>query len=953
MWRRLRTRKVPLATLGCFLISLVLLQFPLDVSAESYECKDLSLVFLRGSGQNGEGQYLNDVFNPNTFGKVEKESYSFFNWFKTHLDAGYPHVDYKAVSIHDFPGKYDDVGYRAARVGFTWLTDPQSEVNSINAEASWFPGDYQESTTHGIAETVGYLKDQINNCPNQSIAIGGYSQGAQVMGEALFQLTEQERQHIVTVGLFGDPKFIGSSKGLFLPIWEKTISFPWRRGTATDRDTGVLEPRFPYLPEGIDRRAVSYCNREDIVCSGWTGKPFDKTAHSSYSEEPMRNTVNEMMQWAAPQLLAAERRNGGLGGTDPSAPTAVELAKTRDIMFLLNDDSGQSVLNTFRYQLDPVLYPITQQYANTQYGAKGYGEGEQGGQYLPRVNNIQALLPYVGYNPANPNSVSNISSLINSRYPFAGVQMGGGDYADPHGLAVEKSVFAGGWRAEAEKHLVLITDRPAKQTYSYNICNATVRSWLQIPNTNGYEACYTNFGHDVWPKVLHPEVCQTVLMAITQQECANPLQTPGYTQLNTRTLEDGILAAQSQNIAVDIVVPYKITDPYNQFGVDNMMHDLRYLAESTGGKFIYYDQRTQFDKTLLTDTVRQIFGHTPTRLQIVHAQPAASSGFDDGTVAVATGSPVILDVSQSNQHYDEYKWDFNNDGTWDQTTEGPVAETTFAQSYSGFARVLGVNTDGVSGQVLVPVVVSQLSASEPVLPQVPDVAAQTNPDGTIALTWQSDQPGQLLVVDPRSHLPVAIAPLNSQSLTIIPEEPYDQLQLFVLADQAHSEPSLVTVQPYVPPSEEDPGQTNDQTGTTGDEAPGTTQDQTETAADEDETLCYKLQTCHTGSNPNQPIVLPASTNQLQVPVQHASVVTAPTSLVATTAVISNAPQVQAATISTPQTVTNTSDTDHASLASTASAYRSDHKWWFYVLATALFTAAILGGFRLVYRLGRG
>jgi hypothetical protein len=447
---------VKFSTYSVFILGLILQSYPPSaVAQDESDCKDISLVFLRGSGQNKDDLYLDNPFDVSSFGQVEKESYSFFNWFKTHLDRDYPHVDYKAVSIHDFPGKYDPVGYKAVPVGTEFLVVPTA--NTRNAEISWLPGAYRDSVEHGTAETIGYLKDQIANCPDQSIIVGGYSQGAQVMGDSLFKLSTQERSRILGVGLFGDPKYIAAKGDSFLNPFDKSVSYPWRRGDATNKDQGMLDARIPYLPSDIENRAASYCYQADMVCSGWSGFRGKKDwAHEGYWGNPMFNTVNELMQWAAPKLSYIERSRGGLSVTDdtPAPDALIPDGKTRDIMFLLNDDSLSKALGSFRYDTDLVMYPLSALFPSTNYAVKGFGEGEQSGTSLPRVNNIQSFMAYSGYDPNNPMfSTSNLYRSLATRYPFAQPYTTGGDFADPHGLAVERSALSGGWRPKPRNTL--------------------------------------------------------------------------------------------------------------------------------------------------------------------------------------------------------------------------------------------------------------------------------------------------------------------------------------------------------------------------------------------------------------------------------------------------------------------------------------------------------------------
>ena len=874
---------------------------------DSTECVDIVLVFTRGSGQNQSHELIDDPLN-HDFSDLEPESYAFFNGFKEHLSRDYPHIDYKAVSIHNFPDKYDLEGYKAAPVGLEHL------ANSSNADISAIPGEYRESVEHGINETVGYLEDQISSCPNQSLIVGGYSQGAQVMGESLFRLTSQERAKILGVGFFGDPKYIGAKGDSAISPFDESVSYPWRRGDATNKDTGMLDPRVPYVPDDMATKTASYCFKVDLVCAGWTGfRGIQDTAHASYGAEPMRNTVNELMQWAAPVLGQTERGQGGFDTTtdDTSLPPPDE--KKRNVMFLLNDDSLSKALYEFRYDTDIVMSPISQRFPNTYYAAKGFGEGDEDGTVLPRVNNIQSFLPYFGYNPAKPmDTTSNLYNSFAARYPFGQPYTTGGDFADPHGLAVERAAFDGGWQADAEKHIVLITDRAPKTSYSYNICHATVRSWLQIPNTDGNSACFINAGKtDIWPKVQHPEMCETVYKAVLQEQCKNPVAQPTRTHFNTRTLDDAIIVAQTQHIAVDVVIPYKVTNQYDPTVITRMQADLEYLAKATGGNFIYYNQREQFDRATYTDMMLRIFGHKPKDIVLGYKEALNGRGTfnQDHVLGSHTNQPVILDASQgTNVKYTAYKWDYNSDGIWDETSPGPVTEHTFDMPQKGFVRVAAVNeADQTVAETHLAVDISPGDPPvTPAPPAIPTVIAQAQADESIQLTWQSSEEGRLVIFDPTDHVYIADVPLKGGILTI-PPGAYNSttLEIRTLNDLTASEAQIITILPIQPipidtppeiveqPPEPQPDnigqppvQQTDPTPLQGSDSntppvetstdptpPSQTNSNQEIATLPDPTLCYKLQQCLPESVPEHQQLMPIVQN---VPAASPLVAVAPT-----------------------------------------------------------------------------
>ncbi len=923
-----------------------------------FECKDLLLLFTRGSGQNPDSQFLDFPFEKD-FQKAEKESAAFFNQFKTHLDVEYPHVTYKPVSIHDFPGKYDPVGYKAVGVGI--FTDPD---NLANSEVSMIPGDYRESVEHGVAETVGYLKDQINSCPSQSIVVGGYSQGAQVMGDALAQLSPLERSRILGVSFVGDPKFIAAHGDSLVNPFDKAISYPWRRGDVTNHDQGMLEPRIPYVPEDIEKRTASYCYRVDIICSGWSGVNKDyRQAHSSYAAEPTRNNVNELMQWAAPTLAQAERAAGGLGTIMGGNQSPEETNKPKDVMLLLNDDAMANALYSFRYDTDLVLSGISSVYPNVNYAAKGFGETDDGETYIPRVDNIQSFMPYTGYNVNNPSfSTSNLYNAFASRYPFGNQAMGNGDWADPHVVAVEKSAFASGWRPEAEKHIVLVTDRPPKTTYSFNLCNGTVRSWMHVPETNGYIACYINGGvFDIWPKVQHSEFCATVYLAITNDQCKNPITKPGNIQMTTRTLNDAIIAAQSQHIAVDVVIPNKITNQYFPQLVPKMANDLEYLAKATGGIFINYNQRDKFDKAAYSDMMYQVLSHKPKDITIAYKEALETKdGFKSGQVLGARiNQPVILDASQSNARFSAYNWDFNNDGQWDETSPGPVVEHVFDTPQTSFVRIAGLIDSGViETETHLAVNVTQADPPQPpTLPAVPDVSAKANSDGSITLSWQSDEQGTLVVTDPDSGLPLVSADLTEGALTLSAGSGLTSLGTRVVTDGGSSQPTLVQVEPLLPPLvvTNDPGPEGQtpadppQVQGPEEETPSAEEATNDTVAspqEPDPTICYKLQQCVDESTQAGQFVL-------ETPFVNQSTISAPQPAIATPqdTIIANQPEISA-NGSKPQVKGTNTTREIANNEETTSSSRANKPYllWIFVLIAFLISVVLYRRLAAKYRL---
>lgn len=180
---------------------------------------------------------------------------------------------------------------------------------------------YDDSVAEGTGEMIAYLEDRSANCPDEVFAIGGYSQGAHVVGQALFGLAAETRERIAHVALFADPK-------LYLPEGESAGSVErcerqgrgavsvWRRGDVACSTTGGIlnqggltvvdgRRRDPYLPSDIASRSGSWCDRRDGVCNGSlralvldlrfdvTARHFYFPAHGAYPERYFAEAATE------------------------------------------------------------------------------------------------------------------------------------------------------------------------------------------------------------------------------------------------------------------------------------------------------------------------------------------------------------------------------------------------------------------------------------------------------------------------------------------------------------------------------------------------------------------------------------------------------------------------------------------------------------------------------------
>jgi len=110
-----------------FILVFLTSSIAVNVHAED-QCKDILIVFARGSGQNPNNEYLDDLSNPNYFGKKEVQSYTFFKEISSRLNG----VSVEKVSLHDFTGKYNQYGYAAVDVASGFAHGPNHRKDVSN-----------------------------------------------------------------------------------------------------------------------------------------------------------------------------------------------------------------------------------------------------------------------------------------------------------------------------------------------------------------------------------------------------------------------------------------------------------------------------------------------------------------------------------------------------------------------------------------------------------------------------------------------------------------------------------------------------------------------------------------------------------------------------------------------------------------------------------------------------
>lgn len=284
-----RSHRVGLSfALGTALIGAALTALPaLHATATEAEraCTQVEAIFARGSGQDlGEGE----------FRKFESELDSrigdgiTFDVYELGTEAYYG-FQYPAVTVKD--------GWDVS--------------NAVGASfSSGYSFEYGASVWEGVRELFGYLIDRTESCDDTVFVLGGYSQGAQVIGQTYEFLPDEIREKIVFNGLFGDPKlYLPEGEGLWPPACRGQNLSEWRR-TIPDckTDGGSLGARVPYLPAGWTSSTGLWCNNDDFVC-GSSINPLETSGHGRYADE------GGAIEEAARE--AVERLRGRLPGASP------------------------------------------------------------------------------------------------------------------------------------------------------------------------------------------------------------------------------------------------------------------------------------------------------------------------------------------------------------------------------------------------------------------------------------------------------------------------------------------------------------------------------------------------------------------------------------------------------------------------------------------------------------
>ncbi|KAK1970919.1 cutinase [Colletotrichum sublineola] len=187
---------------------------------------------------------------------------------------------------------------------------PGSQIEALDYPAAF--DNYSSSVAAGTEAMKTALTQYNSRCPDSKVTLLGYSQGAQVVGDALCGNTEDDKsdnldidfsvttpvaasvvdQSVIAVILFGDPTHDASAS--------------WNRGTSTRN--GLFPRENVTACESYAPKIESYCDKGDIYCD--VGN--DTTVHGSY----FGNYTNVAVDFIVAQFNATKKPSAN--GTSPT-----------------------------------------------------------------------------------------------------------------------------------------------------------------------------------------------------------------------------------------------------------------------------------------------------------------------------------------------------------------------------------------------------------------------------------------------------------------------------------------------------------------------------------------------------------------------------------------------------------------------------------------------------------
>ena len=213
-----------------------------SVNSKAVECKDIQVVFARGSGEKAKTNINYQKFKDNLVGVLQSanKSYDFYDLGESNQYK----YQYPAVSVENL-GAIADTYIHAGKNDY-----------------------FNNSVTTGIKEMQTLYQEITHRCPNTKFILGGYSQGAIVMSRAIRTLDPEK---IIYLSTFGDPKLhLPEGEGKDKPCYHGVQSDYRINVPDCDVEHGILGAQKPYLPNAkFSGKIGTWCNSGDFMCGSF------------------------------------------------------------------------------------------------------------------------------------------------------------------------------------------------------------------------------------------------------------------------------------------------------------------------------------------------------------------------------------------------------------------------------------------------------------------------------------------------------------------------------------------------------------------------------------------------------------------------------------------------------------------------------------------------------------
>lgn len=403
----------------CSLVIALIILLPSSSSSNSNDCDDLLFLYLRGSGQKAPSDEKDGVGRDLLYQKEGTE-------YKNTLEKALP----EEIQLRSESLNYPAFG---KKLGLAWADFDLGLKN----------GSYWTSKDRGSDMLANRIRDERIHCPYQQVVLAGYSQGAHVVGDSLTDLSELEAERTTFTSLFGDPRFNPDSFAAKGTYQKKLFG----------RSGGVLEQRDEF-PEIYKNRLESWCIHDDGFCENRVSAIIDesKLTHGKYADE---GWVQASALRAARKVTDKFNEQKGLSLETRRTP---KFNQQIDIAFVLPDSRTSS------YSRKYFVKNIDQIFSHPAVKTDSARFATVLSNYIYHEDNNRS------WHDNDTRILSQLSSYDDFKFDLMHYNTlfdaGGKTTLSPLATGVNVATSDLNWRDDADKHIVIMTDRDTSPTDS-------------------------------------------------------------------------------------------------------------------------------------------------------------------------------------------------------------------------------------------------------------------------------------------------------------------------------------------------------------------------------------------------------------------------------------------------------------------------------------------------------